>query len=113
MDIQTTKFKRCHVVKAIGRIDSYTAPQLEAAFNTVIDKGESNLVFDASEITFVSSAGWWTLIRAQKNLKGRALNPGEVVLVKLDARIHESMELVGIGNFFKIFEDLTTAVGNF
>ena len=113
MDITTTEYKRCHVVKAIGRIDSYTAPLLEDAFNKIIDKGESNLVFDASEITFVSSAGWWTLIRVQKNLRGKALNPGEVVLVKLDSKIRESMELVGIVSFFKIFDDITPAVGNF
>ena len=113
MDFKTTEYKRCDVVKANGRIDSYTAPQLEEAFNKLIEKGRNNIVFDASEITFISSAGWWALIRVQKQIKGNLLNPGELVLVKLDPKIHESMELVGIGSYFKLFDDVTAAVGNF
>jgi len=113
MDFTTTEYKRCDVVKASGRIDSYTAPQMEEVFNKIIEKGRHNIVFDSSEITFVSSAGWWALIRVQKVCKGKAINPGELVLVKLDPKIRESMELVGIGNYFKIFEDVTSAVGNF
>jgi anti-sigma B factor antagonist len=113
MDFTTTEYKRCDVVKASGRIDSYTAPQLEETFNKIIEKGRHSIVFDASEITFVSSAGWWALIRVQKVCKGKTINPGELVLVKLDAKIRESMELVGISNYFQVFEDLTSAVANF
>lgn len=113
MDFTTTEYKRCDVIKAIGRIDSYTAPQMEEALNKIIEKGRYNIVFDTSEITFVSSAGWWALIRVQKACKGKTINPGEVVLAKLDAKIRESMELVGIGSYFKVFDDVTSAVGNF
>ena len=111
MDFSVSEFKRCDVVKASGRIDSYTAPEMEAAFNKLIEKSRYNLVFDTSEITFVSSAGWWALIRIQKACK--QLNRGELVLVKLDAKIKESMNLVGIGQYFKVYEDVTLAVGSF
>jgi anti-anti-sigma factor len=109
MEFSVSEYKRCDVVKGVGRIDSNTAPQLESVINGLIEKGRHNLVFDASEITFVSSAGWWALIRIQKTCKGR----GELVLVKLDAKIRASMDLVGIGSYFKIYEDVTTAVGSF
>jgi hypothetical protein len=36
-----------------------------------------------------------------------------VVLVKLDERIKESMDLVGIGNYFKVYDELIDAVGSF
>ncbi len=113
MEFTVTEYKRCDVIKAIGRIDSYTAPQMEEAVNKVIEKGRHNIVFDTSDITFVSSAGWWALIRIQKTCRAKTLNPGEVVLAKLDPKIRESMDLVGIGNFFKVFDDVTSAVGNF
>jgi anti-sigma B factor antagonist len=109
MEFSVTEYKRCDVVKGVGRIDSNTAPQLESVINGLIEKGRHNLVFDASEITFVSSAGWWALIRIQKACKGH----GELVLVKLDPKIRASMDLVGIGSYFKIFDDVTTAVGSF
>jgi anti-anti-sigma regulatory factor len=41
------------------------------------------------------------------------MNRGELVLVNLDQRIKESMDLVGIGPYFKAFDDLTEAVGSF
>ena len=113
MDFTTTEYKRCDVIKAKGRIDSYTAPQMEEALTKVIEKGRHNIVFDTSEITFVSSAGWWALIRIQKACKGHPLTPGEIVLATLDSKIRESMDLVGISSFFKVFDDVTSAVGNF
>ena len=109
MDFTVTEFKRCDVIKGVGRIDSNTSPQLEATMSGLVEKGRHNLVFDASEITFVSSAGWWALIRIQKACKGK----GELVLVKLDPKIRASMDLVGIGSYFRTFEDVTTAVGSF
>jgi anti-sigma B factor antagonist len=109
MDFTITELKRCDVVKGVGRIDSNTAPQLETTMSSLVEKGRHNLVFDASEITFISSAGWWALIRIQKACKGK----GELVLVKLDPKIRASMDLVGIGSYFKAFDDVTTAVGSF
>lgn len=110
MDFTVTEYKRCDIIKASGRIDSYTAPEMESAFDKLLEKGRYNLVLDTSEITFVSSAGWWVLIRIQKKCK--QLNRGELVLVKLDQKIKDSMNLVGIGQYFRIFEDLTEAVGS-
>ena len=39
MEITTTQFKRCDVIKATGRVDSSTAPQLEEAMNAIIESG--------------------------------------------------------------------------
>ena len=41
MEITTSEYKRCDLVKAVGRIDSNTAPDLEKHFNGVIDGGNS------------------------------------------------------------------------
>jgi anti-sigma B factor antagonist len=84
---------------------------LEEALNQLVEKGQYNIIFDMRDVTFVSSAGWWALIRVQKEVK--KMNRGEVVLVKLDERIKESMDLVGIGNYFKVYDELIDAVGSF
>jgi anti-sigma B factor antagonist len=111
MDFEVTEYKRSTVIYTSGRIDSYTAPEVEEALNQLIEKGQYNIIFDMQDVTFVSSAGWWALIRIQKEVK--KMNRGELVLVKLDERIKESMDLVGIGPYFKVFDDLTEAVGSF
>jgi anti-sigma B factor antagonist len=111
MDFEVKEYKRSTVIYTSGRIDSYTAPEVEEALNQLIEKGQFNIIFDMHDVTFVSSAGWWALIRIQKEVK--KMNRGELVLVNLDQRIQESMDLVGIGPYFKAFDDLTEAVGSF
>jgi len=39
MEIKHTQFKRCDLLKIKGRIDSYTAPQLEDAINEITNAG--------------------------------------------------------------------------
>jgi anti-sigma B factor antagonist len=111
MDFEVSEYKRSTVLYASGRVDSYTAPELEEALNQLVEKGQYNIIFDMRDVTFVSSAGWWALIRVQKEVK--KMNRGEVVLVNLDERIKESMDLVGIGNYFKVYDELIDAVGSF
>jgi len=111
MEITKTELKRCDIVKAIGRIDSYTAPNLEEVLTSITTSGKFKIVIDMSEVDFMSSKGWWVLIETQKACK--KYNRGELVLVNIQDRIRESLVLVGMGSYFKIYDDLTTAVGNF
>ena len=110
MDFEKKEYLRSTVLYTSGRIDSYSAPEVEEAMNQLIEKGQYNIVFDMSDVTFVSSAGWWALIRIQKEVN--KLNRGELVLVKMDERIQDSMDLVGIRSYFKIYDDLLDAVGS-
>jgi anti-sigma B factor antagonist len=109
MNIQTTEFKRCTVLKTSGRIDGSNAPQLSQALKTIITDGVKNIVFDMTDVNFMASAGWWVLIDTQKSCKPS----GELVLAKIDQGIKDSLNLVGMGSYFKTFEDVTSAVGYF
>lgn len=111
MDIEKTDYKRCTMVKATGRVDGLTAPRLEEALNEVTDRGVYKIVLDMTDVDFMSSAGWWVLIEAQKRCK--RYNRGEVVLSNVKDRIRSSLDLVGMGSYFKIFDDVTAAVAQF
>jgi anti-sigma B factor antagonist len=109
MEIQTTEFKRCTVLKTSGRIDGSNAPQLSQSLKTIITNGVKNIVFDMTDVNFMASAGWWVLIDTQKTCKPS----GELVLANIDQGIKDSLNLVGMGSYFKTFEDVTSAVGYF
>lgn len=111
MEIHTTQHKRCDVVTVNGRIDSYTAPQLEEVLKSITDDGRYKIVLDMEDVDFMSSKGWWVLIDTQKTC--RRYNRGELILSGIQTRIKESLELVGIGSYFKVFDDVTSAVGSF
>ena len=110
MKITTTLYNRCGLVKVVGRIDTQTAPDLEEAFNNIIDGGKSGIVFDMSKVDFISSGGLWVLLETQKVCKKKK---GELVLANVREEMLASFDLVGIKQFIKIFSDLTAAVGSF
>jgi anti-sigma B factor antagonist len=55
MEITTTQYKRCDVVKIIGRIDSYTAPNLEEVLKSLTEGGRYKIVLDLTDVDFLSS----------------------------------------------------------
>lgn len=111
MEISTTQYKHCDLVKANGRVDSYTAPQLADAFNQITDNGRYKIVFDMSDLDFLSSAGLRVLINTQKNCK--RYNRGELVLVKIPENIYAALDLAGFIPLFKIYDDVLSAIGSF
>jgi anti-sigma B factor antagonist len=111
MEHTITQYKRCILVSVKGRIDHFTAPKLDEILTQQVEGGFYKMVLDLSGVNFISSAGWWTLIKAQKACK--RFNRGEVVFVGLEAGIRDSMNLVGMGDYFKIYENVTDAVGGF
>ncbi len=111
MKITTTPYKRCDVIIMDGRIDSNTVSKLKEAFNTVIESGRFKIVFDMSSVDFISSSGVWVLIDTQKNCK--RWNRGELVIANVNDKIEHSLDLAGLKHFFKIYSDVTSAVGSF
>lgn len=110
MDITTTAYNRCDVIKMSGRVDTYSAPKLQEAMDELINDGHYNIVFDMEDVDFLSSKGLWVLTETQKKTKK---HHGKLVLVHTNEKIRGSFELVGMGGYFEIFDDMTAAVGGF
>jgi len=111
MELTTEQFKHCDLVGAAGRIDSQAAPQLAEALDAITEAGRFNVVFDMSDVDFISSAGLRVLIDVQKTCK--KLNRGELVLAAVSERIYETLDLTGLVPLFNIFDDVLHAVGSF
>jgi anti-sigma B factor antagonist len=62
-------------------------------------------------VEYISSSGLWVLVNAQKTCK--RYNRGEVVLACVPAKIQSALDLAGFIPFFKLFENVVAAVGNF
>ncbi|HSN94416.1 MAG TPA: STAS domain-containing protein [Anaerolineaceae bacterium] len=109
MEFKITDYKHCSVVKGLGRIDSATSPDLEKVLGDLIPSNKG-IVLDMTDIDFVSSAGWWTIIRAQKELK-KANH--ELTMAGVNDNVKDSMDLIGILPYFCVFENVVDAIGNF
>lgn len=111
MEIKTTQFKHCDVVKVTGRVDSATSPRLAEEFAKINDDGRYKIVMDFSDLEFISSAGLRVLISTLKNC--RRYNRGDLVLAGMPENIHSVFDLAGFTSIFKIYNDVLSAVGSY
>ena len=80
-----------------GRLDTTTAPQLEADLKDSID-GIEKLVFDFENLGYLSSAGLRVLLSAQKTMNKQ----GEMVITKVNETIMEIFEVTGFVDILTI-----------
>ena len=111
LEATTNQFKRCDLVKATGRVDSHSAPQLADAFDAINEAGRFKIVFDMSGVDYISSAGLRVIINVQKTCK--RWNRGEMVLAGVPEKVYGALNLAGFVPLFKIYDDVAEAVGSF
>ena len=111
MEISVTQYKRCDLVKVVGRVDSHSAPDLSQALHAIFDANRFKVVVDLSQVDYISSAGLRTLIDAQKTCK--RWNRGQVVLAGMSPSVMEVFDLVGFRPLFQMNDDATSAVASF
>lgn len=80
-----------------GRLDTLTAPQLEAEVNGKLD-GVKTLIFDFQNLAYVSSAGLRILFMAQKIMNKQ----GKMVVRNANADIKDIFTVTGFSNILTL-----------
>ena len=97
LKINQTRNEKKVTVELEGRLDTNTAPELEAAFGEILE-GVESLVLDFEKLEYVSSAGLRVLLSAQKTMAKQ----GEMKLVHVNETIGESFEVTGFCDILTI-----------
>lgn len=108
--IEHTELKRCDLLKLSGRFDSSFAPQLDAQFSELTNRGRYHFVLDMSDLEFISSANLRVLLATRKQM--RSWNRGDVYLAAVPERIAGVLELAGVMSLFKVYDTTTAAIGD-
>jgi len=80
-----------------GRIDTTTAPQLDAELKASLP-GVEELVLDLAELSYLSSAGLRVLLGAQKTMARQ----GSMILKNVNETIMEVFEITGFVDILTI-----------
>ncbi len=80
-----------------GRLDTTTAPELEAELKTALE-GIEDLTFDFEALEYVSSAGLRVLLSAQKVMNRQ----GKMTVKKVKPEIMEIFEVTGFVDILNI-----------
>lgn len=97
MTITKTKNNAALTLALEGRLDTTTAPQLEAELKANLD-GVSELTLDMKELAYLSSAGLRVLLAAQKQMNKQ----GRMVLKNVCETIMEVFEVTGFSDILTI-----------
>jgi anti-sigma B factor antagonist len=111
MEIAVQQYKHCDLLAIKGKVDSFTAPDLMKALEQANNEGKFKIVLDMVGLEYMSSAGFRTILVGQRNCK--RYNRGEIILARVPKKIMDALELTGFTPLFKIFDDVTSAVGSF
>lgn len=90
MTINTKNEDNKLVIAVEGRLDTTTAPELEAVVKKSIE-GITNLEMDFAGLEYVSSAGLRVILSAQKTMNKQ----GEMVISNVSADVKEIFEITG------------------
>ena len=80
-----------------GRLDTTTAPELEAELKTSLDSTDS-LIFDLSKLDYISSAGLRVLLSAQKSMSKK----GGMKVTHINEIVQEVFEVTGFADILDI-----------
>ena len=84
-------------VKVVGRLDTTTAPDLEASLKESFE-GVTKLILDFAALEYLSSAGLRVLLAAQKVMNKQ----GEMIIKNVNETINEIFEVTGFSDVLTI-----------
>ena len=90
MNIAKTKNGTALTLALEGRLDTVTAPELEATLKSELE-GVTELVFDLEKLDYISSAGLRVLLSAQKTMNSQ----GSMKVLHANVMILEIFEITG------------------
>jgi anti-sigma B factor antagonist len=97
MTIKKTITDASAALEIIGRLDTTTAPELEATIDGCV-AGIKELVLDCSALEYVSSAGLRVILKAQKLMNAQ----GTMKLTHVNETIMEVFDITGFADILTI-----------
>lgn len=97
MNIEKEFNANAATLKVVGRLDTTTAPNLEAVIFENIGSCEQ-LVLDFADLEYISSAGLRVILKAQKAMSAK----GGMKLLHVNETIMEIFEITGFSDILTI-----------
>ena len=106
MEIEVKKFKGVAMVNLSGSLDQDTYERVNETLQELSTPGK-DIIMDLTGVKFVSSSGFRILFQTQKAL---AEKNRKLILVGLNERIWNALDLVGLSGSFNILDTTSEAI---
>lgn len=88
------------VLDVVGEIDIYTTPQFKEAVSAAIDENKPAIVINMTQVTYMDSSGFGTLLSATKRL--RPLD-GALYLSGCNESIQRMLQITRLNTIFGVY----------
>ncbi len=95
------------VLAVAGEIDIYTAPLFKQAVVNLVSEGSTQVIIDLSEVTFMDSSGFGTLLGATKRLRPLG---GGLHLAGVNGTIQRMLHLTRLDTIMRVYPTPEEAV---
>jgi len=110
LQIEEEIIKGIVVIKLSGLVDSANSHLLENRLGELIDQGHVRLVFDLSDIDYISSAGWGIFVSEMKGIREK---DGDLKLSGMAPDVRDVFELLEFDSLLTPYNDVSEAIIDF
>lgn len=110
MDISEKRIGDVTVISLSGRLDAYSANEVEKKLDSLIDAAQVRLVISLEKLEYISSSGLRVSLAALKKVKKQQ---GDIKLACLKPYIKEVFDIAGFTQLFNMFDTEEAAVNSF
>lgn len=90
------------VVDLNGYLDAHTAPQLEKAFEGLIQGERYKIIVNFRDLSYISSAGLGVFMAFIEDVRS---NDGDIKLVGMSPKVFNVFDLLGFPMLYEIYDD--------
>jgi anti-sigma B factor antagonist len=110
MEILENKKGNVSIISLSGRLDAYSANDLEEKLTAMIDAAQIRMIVSLENLEYISSSGLRVLLAALKKVRKQK---GDIKLSCLQPYIKEVFDIAGFTQLFNIFDNDEGAVDSF
>ncbi|HEY3332365.1 MAG TPA: STAS domain-containing protein [Capsulimonadaceae bacterium] len=95
------------ILRVSGEIDIYTAPLFKESIIGLVDEGHANILIDMTNVAFMDSSGFGTLLSASKPLRPMG---GSLSLTGCNEAISRMLEITRLNTLVPVYKTLDEAL---
>jgi len=107
LDVSTSDQDGRTVVAAVGEVDLFTAPGLDAELTRVVTGGATAVVVDLSGVDFLDSTGLSVIVKALKRVREAG---GSLSVVVTSERVAKVFRITGLDQILPVHPSLAAAL---
>lgn len=98
------------VIDVKGYLDAHTAPELENAFNRLLDQKQYQVVVNFDDLKYISSAGLGVFMAYVETMRE---NEGDIKFSNMKENVYNIFDLLGFPILYEFFKEENEAIKKF